>query len=85
MYHSTIESHAAAKAKHNQTLRENAKARLNKVARDKRGRKHEERALNSKASAILNARIKDWEDMTKQVSFKAPIGAYTKPGSLNRF
>ena len=38
-----------------------------------------------KADIILAARIKDWELFTGAVGFRAPEGAFHKPGSMNRF
>lgn len=82
MYYAAIESNAQAKAKHNQSLRENAKARLQFLA-GKKTVKREECAPNRKAKAALDARQKDHDLMTRRIDFKASIGAYHKPGSMN--
>lgn len=82
MYFATIESNAQAKAEHNQSLRENAKTRLQFLA-GKKTVKREECAPNRKAKAALDARQKDYDLMIRRLDFKAPIGTYHKPGSMN--
>lgn len=86
MYFASIESNRAAMAKHNETLRENVKARLShvkldKIKGDREGFKRAECAPNRKAKAKLSARIGDYDNMNKRTDFKAPAGAYHKPGS----
>ena len=38
----------------------------------------------AKREANLKARQEDWEKMTARVDFKAPEGAYKKPGSVKK-
>ena len=82
MYFAAIESNAQAKAMHNKNLRENAKSRLQFI-KAKGKVKRQECAPNRKAKAALDSRIKDYDLMTRRLDFKAPIGAYHKPGSMN--
>ena len=82
MYYAHIETDAKAKASHNNSMRENAKARLNDLGK-MRTHKREECAPNRKAKVHLDARLKDYDLMTSRLDFKAPIGSYHKPGSFN--
>lgn len=87
MYFASIESNRAAMAKHNETLRVNAKARLahvklDKFKGDREGFKRAECAPNRKAKGKLVARVNDYENMNKRTDFKAPAGAYHMPGSV---
>lgn len=80
MYYARIESNAKANAAHQVTLKANARYRLDTNKQGKHVRQ-EDCAPNRKAAKRLAARQGDYALMVAQTSFKAPYGAYHKPGS----
>lgn len=81
MYFASIESNRAAMAKHNETLRINSADRLKKLSKEGT-HKRNECAPNRKANSKLVARVNDYDNMNRRTDFKAPAGAYHKPGSV---
>ena len=77
----SFESNRAEKLARDASMKQDA-------AQRRKGMAHKRKvdcAPNRKAAAILAARIKDWELFTASTGFRAPEGAFHKPGSMNRF
>jgi len=77
----SFETNRAEKIQRDNAMKQDA-------AKRRAGMSHKRRqpaAHNRKAAAILNARIKDWELFTGATGFRAPAGAFHKPGSMNPF
>ena len=77
----SFESNRAEKLARDASMKQDAAQRRNGMAHKRKA----DCAHNRKAAAILAARIKDWELFTGSAGFRAPAGAFHKPGSMNRF
>ena len=77
----SFESNRAEKLARDASMKQDAAKRRNGMAHKRQA----DCAHNRKAAIILAARIKDWERFTASVGFRAPEGAFHKPGSMNRF
>lgn len=67
---------------HNSAQRSAAAARLKDNRRNAHLTKNPECAPNRKAKAKLEGRQRDYEAMTRSNTFKAPAGAFHRPGSF---
>jgi hypothetical protein len=81
MYFKLIETSSAAKSLHNANQSRQAAERLRGLAL-KPSVRRAECAPNRKRARILAARLHDYEAMISYSSFKAPLGAYHKPGKV---
>ena len=77
----SFESNRAQKIARDASMKEDASKRRAGMAHKRKA----DCAHNRKVAAILAARIKDWETFTASAGFRAPAGAFHKPGSMNRF
>ena len=77
----SFESNRAMKLARDASMKQDAAQRRKGMAHKRKA----DCAHNRKAAILLAARIKDWETFTDAVNFRAPEGAFHKPGSMNRF
>jgi len=77
----SFESNRAMKLARDAAMKQDAAQRRKGMAHKRKA----DCAPNRKAAIILAARIKDWELFTGSADFRAPAGAFHKPGSMNRF